>query len=280
LLNNSQAISTDLPTSMSVDGTGTWLIESISGSGFVSAIPIVTSTGLVDSARSVQTVNLPSVILTQIAASPASATNPYVFVAMGASGTEIIPFTASSTGNPFGGASNIAPKSTVGGDTAVAVDPGDHLLYIGETAAVTGTQTGGLRVFTIGANNSMTEVTGSPYATGGTGPSAIVPTTNYVYVANKAVSGATVGNITGYPVSSTGGAYSLGTLINTVNAGSTTVGLAEDSSGTYLIAVNSGGSPDLSVFTFDTTTQGKLDAGWTGASGTDPVQATAIVAVP
>jgi hypothetical protein len=283
LLDNSQAISGDLPTAMAVDGTGAWLVESIGGSGVLSAIPISSSTGLVDSTRQVQTVNLPNTSLTGIADSPANSSSPYVFVAMGAGGTEVIPFTPGNT-NPFGTTTTLtniaALHNTTGGATAVAVDPSNRLLYIGETAAfTTGTQTGGLRVFTI-TGSKVAEVAGSPYQTGGTGPSAILGTANFVYVANRAVSGSSTGNITGYPIASTGGVYSLGTLINTIAAGTNTVGLAEDSQGSYLLAVNLGGSPDLSAYTFDTTTSGKLDAGPTAATGTDPVQANAIVAVP
>jgi hypothetical protein len=144
---------------------------------------------------------------------------------------------------------------------------------------VTGTQTGGLRVFTI-SSTKLTEFSGSPYATAGTGPSAILPLTNYVYVANKAVSGSTTGNITGYPLVSTAGVYSLGSIINTMAAGSNTLGLAEDNTGTYLLAVNSGGGPDLNSYTFDSTTPGKLVAGATTTTGTDPVRAIAIAAVP
>jgi 6-phosphogluconolactonase len=285
LLNTSQAISSDLPTSMAVDGSGSWLLESISGSGVLTALPISASTGILDSTRSLQTFNLPNTILTQIVSSPGSATNPYVFVGMGLGGTEVIPFTAASTANPFGTGARIAAKSSSGGATAVAVDPSNRLLYVSETAAVSGTQTGGLRVFTIGSNSSIKEIAGSPYPTGGTGPSAILPTPdgNFVYVANKAVSGSGNGNISGYPVVSSGGVYSLGTLINTIGAGVGTAGLAEDNTKTYLLAVNSSNSnssPDLSTYTFDATTSGKLNAGATAATGTDPVQATAIVAVP
>lgn len=278
LLNSNQAISGDLPTSMAVDGTGSWIVESTSGSGVLSAIPIDSTTGLVDTTRTVQTVNLPNTILNQIAVSPASSASPYVFVAMGAGGTAVIPFTAANQ-DPFGTVSTIAVKNTSGGATTTGVDPSNRLLYVGETVAVTGTQTGGLRVFTIGSSK-ISEVTGSPYPTAGTGPSAILATANFVYVANKAVSGSSTGNITGYPVASTGGVYSLGTLINTIAAGNSTVALAEDSTGTYLLAVNSSGNPDLSTYTFDSTTQGKLDAAATAATGSDPVQATAIVAVP
>jgi len=173
-----------------------------------------------------------------------------------------------------------APKNTTGGDTTVAVDLSRPLLYVGETVALTGSNPGGLRVFTIGANTTpLTEVTGSPYASGGIGPSAILPTTNYVYVANKAVSGSNDGNITGFAITLTGTVYSL-TSVSSIAAGVSTVGLAEDNTGTYVLAVNSSGTPDLSAFTFDTTTAGKLDAYATAATGSDPVAALSIVAFP
>ncbi|HEY2860076.1 MAG TPA: beta-propeller fold lactonase family protein [Terracidiphilus sp.] len=285
VLNTNAAISADAATEMAVDGTGAWLVESIGGTGILSAVPIDASTGIIDSTRTLQTVNLPNTNLNGIAVSPANSNVPYVFAAMGVGGTEAIPFSAASTGNPFGTLANIKAKNqTTGGASAIAVDPSNRLLYVGEIAALSGTQSGGLRVFTIGSS-SINEVTGSPYLTAGTGPSAILPSRdgNFVYVANKAVSGATAGNITGYPINSTGGAYSLGTLINTIAAGTGTVGLAEDNTGTYVLAVNASNnnsSPDLSTYTFDATTSGKLVVGATASTGTDPAQAIAIVAVP
>jgi hypothetical protein len=47
-----------------------------------------------------------------------------------------------------------------------------------------------------------------------------------------------------------------------------------------VLAVSSGGNPDLSAFSFDTTTLGKLDSVLTASTGTDPVSASAIAAVP
>jgi 6-phosphogluconolactonase (cycloisomerase 2 family) len=279
LLNNSQAISADIPTAMAVDGSGTWLLESIGGSGILNAVPISASTGILDSTRTVQTATLPNTFLNGIAASPSNAASPYIFVAMGTGGTEVIPFNASSTGSPFGTVSNIKVVKTGGGAAAIAVDPTNRLLYVGETVAVSGTQTGGLRVFTISATH-IAEVTGSPYASGGAGPSAIVALANYVYVANRTVTGSTSGNITGFPIVTTGGLYTLGASINTIAAGTNTAGLAQENTGTYLLAVNAGGSPDLNTYTYDTTTPGKLVAGATVSSGTDPTRPIAIAALP
>ena len=273
--NSSQLFSADAAYAMQVDPSGAWLLEAVSGVGTLNAIPIVSATGILDSTRSVKTVVLPATTLNQLAVSPASSTNPYVFVAMGTGGTAVVPFT-SANADPFGTVSKIAVKNSLGGANTVAVDTSNRLLFVGETVAVTGTQTGGLRAFSIGA--TISEVSGSPYTTDGTGPSAILPTADYVYVANKAVSGSTTGNVKGFAITATGSVYSL-TKVSTIAAGNGTVGLAEDSTSTFVLAVNSGGNPDLDAFTFDATTAGQLDASITSATGTDPTQAIAIAAL-
>lgn len=278
LSNGSQAISADPAYTMQVDPSGQWLVEAVSGLGTVNAIPLVPTTGLYNTSLQEQQAALPSQNVQQLAISGAATATPsYIFVAMGSGGTAVLPFTAANS-NPFGNVSTIAPLNKTGGDNTVAVDTTSPLLYIGETVAVSGTQSGGLRVFQI-ASTKISEITGSPYPTAGTGPSALLSTTGYVYVANKAVSGSTTGNITGFSVNLSGSTYSL-TKVSTVNAGVSPVGLAEDSTSTYVLALNSGGSPDLSTYTFDATTKGQLDAGATSSTGTDPTQAIAIAAVP
>jgi hypothetical protein len=213
-----------------------------------------------------------------------AAANPYVFVAMGNSGVAVIPFTSTSSGNPFGKVSTLKPTNSGGGDNAVAVDLTSPVLYVGETVAVSASSnnnnTGGLRMFTIGANSTLTEVSGSPYATGGVGPSAILPITHYVYVANLTVKNSNNGNITAFAISTTGGtATGLAAVSSgTISTGVGTRGLAEDSTGTYILAVNSGGSPDLNAFTITST--GALKSYATGSTGSSPAQAWAIAAVP
>jgi len=274
--NGGSVIAADAAFTMQIDPSGNWLIEAVSGVAALNAVPIVSSTGLVKTGGTEQTIALPAITVQQLAISPANSTNPYVFVALGAGGTAVVPFNTVNA-NPFGTVFRIATVSSLGGANAVAVDPANRLLYIAETASVTGTQTGGIGVFTIGS--SITEIAGSPYPTGGTGPSSILPLADTVYVANKAVSGSSTGNITGFSITATGTTFSL-TAINTIASGIGTMGLAEDNTKTYLLAVNPGGSPDLSTYNFDTTTTGKLVASVTAATGTDPVQAVAIAAAP
>ena len=274
--NSGALIAGDAAYAMQVDPGGNWLIEAVSGVGTLNAVPIVPATGLLKSGGLEQTVALPAITVQQLAVSPANSTNPYVFVALGTGGTAVVPFTTANA-NPFGTVVRIPTISTLGGAISVAVDPTNRLLYIAETVAVSGTQTGGMGVFTIGS--TITEITGSPYPTGGTGPSDILPLADTVYVANKAVGGSSAGNISGFSITATGTTLSL-TAINTIASGIGTIGLAEDNTKTFLLAVNAGGGPDLNTYTFDTTTTGKLVASITAATGTDPVQAVAIAAVP
>lgn len=280
LLNNNTVLSADPAFSMVVDATGGWLIEAISGVNALNAIPLDQTTGVLLSGGAEQSVTLPSgaTAVQQVATTRHGAANPYAFVAMGTSGIAVIPFNASSSGNPFGTVKTYSPKNTTGGDTTVAVDLTNAVLYAGETVAfTTGDNPGGLRMFTIGANSTLTEVTGSPYNTGGIGPSAILPTTHYIYVANKAVKGSNNGNITAFAITTTGTATSLTAVASgTISAGVSTVGLAEDSTGTYILAVNSSGSPDLNAFTISST--GALTSYATGATGSDPTQPVAIAA--
>jgi 6-phosphogluconolactonase (cycloisomerase 2 family) len=134
-----------------------------------------------------------------------------------------------------------------------------------------------VRVFTIAAN-AIAEISGSPYSSGGTGPSSILPASdgNYVYVANDAVSGSSIGNIASFSVSSTNSSYSLSS-ISTASTGYVPLSLAADSSGNFLLVANSGGSPDLEAYTMSS---GTLTSVLTASTGTDPVKAIAIAVAP
>jgi 6-phosphogluconolactonase (cycloisomerase 2 family) len=279
--NGGAVITPDPAFTMQVDTTSSWLVEAVSGSTELNAINVI-STGtdagmLANAAEQEQQFTLPASTVTQLAISPndtSACGNCYVFVGMGTGGTEAIHFNPGSA-NPFGASGTIAVLSSGGGDNAVAVDPNNLLLYVGESDALpSAAQTGGVRAFTIGSG-SLPELTGSPYSAGGTGPSSVLPTSdgNYVYIANQSVSGSSTGNIAAFSVTTT----SL-TSIGTVAAGpSGQIGLAEDSTGSYLLAVDFSGNPDLEAYTMSA---GVLTSVLTAATGTDPVGAIAIVAVP
>ena len=270
--NTSSPISSDQASSMQVDTTNSWLVEAVSGSANVYAIPINSSTGVATSTIEQHAV-LPAATIQQLAISP---DNSYVFVAMGAGGTATVPFTAGNS-NPLGSAGNIPVENSAGAALSVAVDPTDRLLYIGETVATSGSNTGGLRVFTF---STLKELSGSPYASGGLAPYSILPisTGDYVYVANRQASGNSSGVITGFSIAESNSVFALTALGSTFSAGTHPVALAEDNTDTFVFVVNNGGSPDLDGYTFDTTNVGYLDPVISSSTGTDPVEASAIAA--
>jgi 6-phosphogluconolactonase (cycloisomerase 2 family) len=274
---NNGLISNDQAQTMRVDSTNFWLIEATSGSTNLCAIPISASTGLLTS-KTEQCSTLPSTSVQQLAIAP---NNNYVFVALGTGGTAVVPFMAGNT-SPFGTVGNIKVKGSGGAALSVAVDPSSRLFYIGETVATSGSETGGVRAFTFAYLPSVAELSGSPYTSKGLAPYSILPlsTGDYIYVANRQTSSSSSGVIAGFSFTSSSSAYSLTALSSTVTAGTHPVGLAEDSSKQFVLAVSVDGSPDLEAYFFDTTTSGQLDATITSTTGTDPVQASAVVALP
>jgi 6-phosphogluconolactonase len=274
--NSSQPVSGDQAISMQVSPDSSWLVEISASAPYVHALSISATTG-VNRSTLVQSANLPSADVQQVAISPDEL---YVFVAMGTGGTAYIPFSSGNT-NPFGAVNTIGLANSGGAALSVAVDPesSPRLFYIGETVATSGSNSGGLRVFNF---STFKEISGSPIATGGTAPAFIFPdyTGAYVYVANSHVSGSSTGVIAGYSIVSSGATYTATALGSTFSAGTTPVGLAEDKTHTFVLAVDSGGSPDLEAYTFDPTNAGYLDSSISKPTGSDPVQANAIVAAP
>ncbi|HLY43039.1 MAG TPA: hypothetical protein VKR52_17635 [Terracidiphilus sp.] len=273
LANGGSPISSDPAQSMQVDATDSWLIEVVSGSPNVYAIALNPSTGGTASSTE-QFAALPNSAVQQVAISP---DNLHVFVAMGAGGTEVLPFTATNK-DPLGAVGNIPVVNAAGAALSVAVDPSSRLFYIGETAATAGSNTGGLRVFDM---STFKEITGSPFASQGLAPYSILPisTGDYVYAVNRQVSGSSTGVIAGYAITSTNSVYSLTALGSTFAGGTNPQAIVEDNTGTFVLITDFGGNPDLKGYTFDTTNAGYLDAVISSATGTDPVQANAIAAL-
>jgi 6-phosphogluconolactonase (cycloisomerase 2 family) len=264
------------PQSIQVDASGSWLLDA-SDQGFLYAIPI-TSSGTMDTSRlvnsQVPSQPLKTATVTQMAIAP---NESVIAVALGNSGVEAYPFTSSPgananpIGTPYG--SMITPYGgSAGASVAVAIDPQSRLLYIGETAAFPSstTNSGALRAFTIGTG-SLNEITMKPYAPLGTGPYVILPdaTGDYVYAASWQ-SGP--GVVTGYSVTTS----ALTAITNTVATGTQPSGMAEDSTGNFVLAVSSTGNT-FDAYTFDATTPGQLDPLVASSPVTNPI---AIVAIP
>jgi 6-phosphogluconolactonase (cycloisomerase 2 family) len=188
-----------------------------------------------------------------------------VYISLGTGGVDILSFN-SSTGALSGPNGLLKPLQTVNADQGLAVDPSSKYLFAAETGL------NGLRVFSIGTNGALTELSGSPYATA-LGPSGVLidSTGSYVYVANR-----TAGNISAFLLTATGALTQIsGSPFTT---GTNPVDLVEDVTDAYIAVVCAGGSPDLQVFTIGTATPGALTSFATATTGTDPTGAGVIVA--
>jgi 6-phosphogluconolactonase len=281
--NNSGAISTDIAQAMVVDTTGAWLVDAVTGtSGVILNAISITSTGTLNStteqSRAFSSANA------SVQKMVISGDDLNVFVALGAGGTLIDGFTSGNSNPLATTGSTIATVTSGASALSVAVDTGTSpgLFYVGETEASSGS--GGLRAFNYSSlgTGTITEIAGSPYASGGLSPSAILPdlSGSYVYVANG--EGTTSdGVIQGFNIASDTSSgtttYTLSAL-TTVATGILPVGLAEDSDSNFVLAVSSGGSYDLEAYIFDTTTAGKLDDSINSTTGTDPTGAVAVAA--
>jgi 6-phosphogluconolactonase (cycloisomerase 2 family) len=191
----------------------------------------------------------------------------YVFAAVGTAGDLVFPFTTTvSNGAPLGTALalNFGTSSSVS-DNALAVNSNSSYLYIARSGT-----SGGLAVYAIGSGGSLTPVTGSPFAAGTNPISVAVNTTaTLAYVANQSDN-----TISAYSLGSSGTVTSAAIFTATTTAAARAI--AVDKSGDYLLAAANGGYPDLAMYSYDSTTSGKLDFSTSIPTGTDPTNPVAL----
>lgn len=242
---NSPVAANIIPASMKVDSTGQWLIVADAANQQIISYAINTSTGGLTSV-------VKQITFSDISGSPVdlviTPNNGYVYVSLGKAGVDI--FALDSTTGALTYTGHLSTLGTSNADRGMAVDANSAFLFITETS------TKGLRVLSIANGNSgaLSEVSGSPFTTGG-GPIAVAvdPTNTYVYVANNADS-----NISGFTLASSGVLTALGS--SPYATGASPIDIAFDKSKTYLAVACSGSNPDLQTFKLDSTTLGKLDS--------------------
>ena len=283
--NSGDPIATDIPAAMVISGS--WLIDAFAtanNSPQIDAIAINPSNGLYDgpggAAPSQVFGSITNAAIKQMVLSPDDAN---LFVALGTGGTIVVPFLPGDT-NPIGTSATTIPLANSGASAlSVAVDPSStpRVFYIGETAGTAGE----LRVFnysSLATPQNLTQATGSPIASGGLAPNAILPLANgdYVYVANG--TGTTsAGNVAWFPITAAGTTYTVAAG-STIASGIQPISLAEDSESNFVLAVATGGSttsgnPDLAAYTMSS---GALTLAIKSETGTDPVGAVAVAALP
>jgi 6-phosphogluconolactonase (cycloisomerase 2 family) len=208
------------------------------------------------------------------------ASGEYLFVALGTGGTLIIPFNT-STGvqvtspappqfsPPTGGA-----NSNYWANDALAVNSSTSVLYV--VSSDTSSLNGLIAAYTIASNG--TQATLSSLATSATAfqPTAVVLNSagTYIYVANTSND-----SISGFSTTVSGSTLPALSL-SPYSFGYSPTGLTVDRSGDYLFTVTSDGSPDLTMYSYDSTTLGKLDeaSSTDTGNGTEPAGAVAIAA--
>jgi len=177
------AVTQDLAYSVAVDATDSWLIEAVPGTGGVGifAVPIDSTTGANNGKTQPVTITLANAAV-QTNKMVISPDNANIFVALGPAGTIVLPFNAgvASGSNPLGSTYTPIPVLHTSGEAySVAVDSSTtpRLFYIGEYLGNSGGTSGGLRVFNYSSlgTSALTQVSGSPFASGGLSPNYILP---------------------------------------------------------------------------------------------------------
>jgi 6-phosphogluconolactonase len=250
---------------MAVSPDGGWLLV-LDGNGLtIDEFQIDTSTGALSTgAGASYAITGATVVPHQIAISSTIGSNlDLVFLALGTAGDLVYELNYST--GLLSSMQTLAPVSATTSDNALAVSPNDAFLYI----ARSGTN-GGLAAYSIGSNGALASISGSPF-TSGTQPYSVVINNagSDVYVANRGS-----GTISGYSIGSGGALTAL--TGSPYTSGSSVTALTADRTGTYILAAANAGSPDLTMYSFDSVTAGKLDLSATSATGTDPAGAVAI----
>jgi 6-phosphogluconolactonase len=277
--NNGSALAADVaPTVLRVDPTGKFLLAAgLNPSTGLPSIAVYTigSNGTLTIVGTPLAIPLPSgasanSLPVQMVIMP---NDSFIFVSMGTIG--VVSMTFNSSGQLSQTGKTNAPGTTTGPtgavpnqDLSLAINSAGTLLFVGETNV-------GVRVSTIAAaDSSLTAVGGSPFKTAGV-PSAMSfdGTGGYLYVTNQSNN-----NITAFSVLASGALTELTSAGSPFAAGTTPTSITLDQSKKFLAVTNAGGTPDLQIYSFDTTTAGKLDPGATAAvSSTSPGQASIVV---
>lgn len=256
----SVAIASELVMAVSPDGQ--WLFGLNSQSSTLDEWQINQSTGVLTTMPSApytvtNAVSSPMVLLVSPAAN-------YIFAALGTGGDHV--FTLNTSTGAIASTQHLYLSSAQTSDNSLATDSTGSTLYIARSGA-----NGGLAVYTIGGSGVLSPISNSPFATGlGTFDVAVDATGKYVYAANRQD-----GTISGFSIGTGGALTALSG--SPFPSGKLVTSLVADRSGKYLLAAAAGGSPDLTMYSFDAAVAGKLNVAATSASGTDPAASTLIM---
>jgi 6-phosphogluconolactonase len=271
-----------IATAMQVDSTGNFLLAvgiSISlQAQSIGIYQIDTTTGLLTaltgSPLGLYTGTAATATVVTPTAMLITPNNSFVYVSLGSLGVQVLTLGTGGALSTGSAPTFLPPRSTSTSpsDLGLASDPGSTFLFVAEINT-------GLRELSIGTNGTLNEVSGSPYAVG-TGPTGVAldTTGSYVYVANKGSN-----NISAFALTAASGKLTAIAGSPFSSGGLLPIALINDNSKKYMAVINSGSNgsnnnSDLQLFSFDATTDGKLDPIATATTGTDPTNPQTLAA--
>jgi 6-phosphogluconolactonase len=254
--------------SLAVSPDGQWLIALDGTTQQLDIFQINSSTGALTAAAgspATYTVASGTWIPTSVKVSPNGA---LIFAALGTGGDAI--FTFNTTTGVATSSAYLPTGNVQTSDNGYAIDSTSSYLYIARSGVG-----GGVAVYTIGNGGTLNVLKGSPFAAGnGTYSLTMDSTGTYLYAANRLDN--TISGYTIVPATATA-ALSLTPLKSSpYQSGTSVQSLGLDNTGKYLLAAAVGGSPDLTMYSFDITVPGQLDPATSIATDADPAGASTI----
>jgi 6-phosphogluconolactonase len=254
--------------SMAVSPDGQWLIALDGTTQQLDIFQINSSTGALTAAvgsPAVYTVPSGTWIPTSVKVSP---NGQLIFAALGTGGDRVFTFNT-TTGIAVSNA-YLPTGNTQTSDNGYAIDSTSSYLYIARSGVG-----GGVAVYTIGSGGGLTALTASPFAAGNGTYSLVMDSTGtYVYAANRLDN--TISGYTIVPATATAQLSLTPLKSSPYTSGTSVQSLGLDNTGKYLLAAAVGGSPDLTMYSFDITVPGQLDPATSIATDADPAGASTI----
>ena len=242
-LNSGSALVNANVTDMQVTPDGNWLLV-LDGSGQgVDLFSINNTTGALTAQQGIGfTLPNTGTVPYHLSINPSGTA---VAAAMGVGGQIVWSFNSSN--GAFTQLSTTPAVNSLTADRGLTWDPTGKYLFLTRTGSAQG-----LVVESVAGNGALTPTTTSVYGTGNTPTSVAVNSAGtYVYVTNQADS-----TITGYSIGTNEALTPIAGSPFSSGIGATSIGI--DSSGKWVLVAAAGGSPDLTLYGFDSTNPGRL----------------------
>ena len=253
-LNSGAALVNANVTDMQITPDGNWLMV-LDGSGAaVDLFAINSTTGALTTETGVGfTLSNTGTVPYHLRVNPAGTV---VAATMGLGGQILWSFNTSN--GAFTELSRTDAVNALTADRGLAWDSTGKYLFLTRTGT-----SQGLVVESVATNGALTPTTSTVYGTGNTPTSVVLDNTGtYAYVTNQADS-----TITGYTIDKSEALTAIAGSPFSSGIGATSIGM--DSTGKWVLVASTGGSPDLTLYGFDSANPGRLYVVSSTSTGTN-----------